>query len=65
MTIPLTNTWDAALQEKHWRSALEKGRQAVDQLGSKLISSSPGFYILCLAEVDAIGAFHSPECSAP
>jgi hypothetical protein len=64
MTTPLTDSWDADLQEKRWRSSLEKGRQAVDQLGPKLVTSSPGFYVLCLAEVDAVGAFHSPECFA-
>jgi len=62
MTSPLRDSWDPALQEKRWRSALDKGRRAMDQLGPQLVTSSPGFYVLCLAEVDAAAAFHSPQC---
>ena len=63
MTSPLTdNHWDAAVQEKRWRSSTESVRQALDQLGQKLAASSPDFYVLCLAELDAVGGFNWSEC---
>ena len=63
MTSPLKqNSWDPALIEKRWRNSLEKGRHAIDQLGKSLTGTSPGFYVLCLAEVDAVASFNWAKC---
>ena len=64
MSLPPSDNWDSALQEKRWRNSLEKCRQALDGMRQSLSASSPGFYILCLAEVDAMSSLRWPECFA-
>jgi len=51
--------WDAALREECWRNSVEKSRQAFAKLEA---NPSTGFYLLCLAEVDAISSFNAPDC---
>jgi len=54
--------WDATFQEQRWRNSLVNSRRAMDQLRSNSGKSPSGFYVLCLAEVDAVATFTRPEC---
>lgn len=45
--------WDATQEEKKWRESLQSGRDALNQHGDQLSKSSPDFFLLCLAELDA------------
>lgn len=51
--------WDAGAEEKKWRESLDVGQNAIDELEAKANSSS--FYVLCLAEFDAVIHFTRPE----
>jgi hypothetical protein len=51
--------WDADEEEKKWRESLNIGRKGIDDLEAKANSSD--FYVLCLAEFDAVVGFTRPE----
>ena len=53
MTSPTTKrVWDAAAEEKRWRSSLETAQRVQDKFEDAPEGSS-GFILLCLAEEDA------------
>jgi hypothetical protein len=56
------DAWDAAAEEKKWRESLKQARKAQDEVAGKLSSSSSGFYLLCLAELDAGGQLLTGDC---
>jgi hypothetical protein len=58
---PQPPTWDAAAEETRWHNSLAKSVQALGEFGEQLSRSSPDFYHLCLAEVDAVRWFIRPE----
>jgi len=57
-SLPADN-WDAVTREMLWRESVDKSRQAMVKLEG---SPSSGFYVLCLAELDAVSSFDAPEC---
>jgi hypothetical protein len=45
--------WDPAAQEKRWCTSVEQARQFQDKLDKEVRTPLSGFFLLCLAEVDA------------
>jgi len=56
------NCWDAVAEEMRWRRSTESSRKAQDQFGEPLSKSSPGLYVLCLAQLDAGSALMRSGC---
>jgi len=55
------DNWDATVEEQKWRESLEKASKAQTELGDRISKSSPDFYHLCLAELDAARHLLRPE----
>ncbi|HUA69037.1 MAG TPA: hypothetical protein VMA13_10875 [Candidatus Saccharimonadales bacterium] len=60
-TSEIKNQWDAVAEEKKWRKSLATAESGQDQLEPKAGKPPSGFYVLCLAELDAAMQFTKPE----